>query len=502
MPYSSRLYLSQQVKTGERESALFCDMEMYQLMENAGECVFSHMKRLFPNAKTCLVVCGGGNNGGDGYIVARLAMGEGIDVELWHVGDADTLTGDALIAQQAYLAAGGKISSPRISIADASNTRAVDVVIDAILGIGLVGAVRSNVADVIETINQSDIPVIAVDVPSGLCADTGRCLGRVIKAQYTVTFIGIKAGLVTGLARNYTGEIIYAPLGCERGSGKNFHHYFHRQNEPFAHIITSSDIILPKRKPTAHKGHHGKALLIGGDEGMGGAIILAGKAALRGGAGLVATCCDPFNITPVLISSPEIMASSWLECEKLKHRMEWCDVIAIGPGLGLSAHSKIIYEQVELTSIPVVYDADALTMLAHSPSYRSNRILTPHPSEAARLLDITVNEIEANRYQATKAIQQQYGGVVILKGAGTLVFDGDNMYVSASGNSGMASGGMGDALTGIVTALVAQGFPLMKSAIIAVEIHARAGDLAAKQGQRGLVASDLMPHIRALVNAS
>ncbi|MDW6094720.1 bifunctional ADP-dependent NAD(P)H-hydrate dehydratase/NAD(P)H-hydrate epimerase [Vibrio rhizosphaerae] len=490
MTMTNVFYSTQQVRIGEQKAASAKGLEMYSLMERAGQAVFAIGMAQYPSSEHWLICCGGGNNGGDGYIVASLAKSIGLYVTVWQVGDPETLTGDARMAYEHWQNHGGNVSEPQERVPDS-----VDVVIDALLGTGLSGPVRPGMLSLIETLNQSMKPVIAVDIPSGLCGDTGSVLGGAIIAQHTVSFIGLKQGLVTGKAREYVGELHFAGLGVEDA--------FDQQNHPTVMAIHTKmpGQMLPKRFATSHKGTHGKALLIGGNDGMGGAIILSAMAAARCGTGMTAVLCHPHNVTPLLVSAPEVMSACWDKSQAIERRLHWCDVLAVGPGLGRDETAFAIYQAVQSIAKPKVVDADGLYFLMQQPNQDPLRVITPHPAEAAQLLQVSVEEIEADRYASVQALHRQYGGVVVLKGAGTLVYDGEQISVCMAGNPGMASAGMGDVLTGVITSLIAQGLPLVEATQLGVLIHSMAADQNSESyGERGLLASDLLPHLRQLVN--
>ncbi|GAK87585.1 NAD(P)HX epimerase [Vibrio ponticus] len=314
-------------------------------------------------------------------------------------------------------------------------------------------------------------------------------LGCCIKANVTVTFIGIKQGLVTGQARNHVGELVFAGLGVQQEF---------EQTETASASWEFPSIIakLNQREACVHKGSLGKALVVGGDYGMGGAILIASRACLKAGAGLTACLTDERNISPGLVVSPEVMFAPW-STQRLIERLQWSSAVALGPGLGQSAHAEELFELVSRSSLPKVFDADALNLLTTKPSVDPNRIITPHPGEAARLLNCSINDVENNRYQAARDLSKKYGGVAILKGSGTVIDDGQHRYVCAAGNAGMATGGMGDALTGIIVALLAQGFTLSEAARMGVMLHSYAADLNVKQqGIVGLSAMDVVNTLR------
>ncbi|USD68248.1 NAD(P)H-hydrate dehydratase [Vibrio sp. SCSIO 43136] len=490
--FPSSLYSAEAVRQGEQLAARTQSIPMYQLMERAGEAVFQYARQHHPEANHWLVCCGGGNNGGDGYVVARLAKHAGVEVKLWHVGDPSKLTGDAAIARDAWLKAEGDIAEVEELIPPKT-----ELIIDAILGTGLNGQIRAAQQQLIEAVNLAEVPVVSVDVPSGLCANTGVSLGQAILAHSTVTFIGVKQGLVTGQAAQFVGELCFAGLGVDDT--------FSTQQASQISVISEHLVAkyLGPRKRTAHKGDHGKVTCIGGDSGMAGAIRLASEACLRVGAGLTAVLTQPDNVSAIVTARPEVMAKGWQEDQTaLQNQCEWSDVLVLGPGLGQNTWGHSLFKDVIHSQKPMVLDADGLNWLAKAPNTHSQRIITPHPGEAARLLGTSIAKVEANRYQAVRALQQKYGGVVVLKGAGTLVDDGSHCYVCRAGNPGMATGGMGDVLSGVIGGLLAQKLSLIEAATLGVWLHSHAADRCAQQhGERGLLASDLFDEIRRLVNS-
>ncbi|PJC87475.1 bifunctional ADP-dependent NAD(P)H-hydrate dehydratase/NAD(P)H-hydrate epimerase [Vibrio sp. HA2012] len=485
------LYTAEDVRCGEYEIARSLSLEMYTLMERAGQAVFSCILDTFPETHSLLICCGGGNNGGDGYIVASLAKQVGMRVTLWQIGESD-LTGDAAAAQAAWLALGGTISLPEDVIPPQ-----YDIIVDALLGTGLHGQVRDSYSGLIQAINNIDIPVLAVDIPSGLCADTGVVLGCAVKAACTVSFIGLKQGLFTGQAAEYTGDIHFAGLGVDK--------YFSEQVPSVCSLIDAREMkgLFTPRSRTAHKGSNGRALCLGGDRGMFGAIRLASEACARAGAGLTRVVTQPENVPAIVGACPELMVYDWRgNSNEINDHLEWADIIAIGPGLGSSSWGRSLLGYSRTVEKPVVADADCLNLLVKTPDFNNKRIITPHPGEAARLLATTVEEVESDRFKAVQRLQNKYGGVVVLKGAGTLVHNGKHCWVCQAGNPGMATGGMGDVLTGIIAGLLAQGFSLAQAAKAGVWIHSTAADLCAREkGERGMLASELFPYLRPLLNS-
>lgn len=484
LPHS--LYRAEQVKNFEGEAAILAGTTLYGLMKNAGAACYQLFQESFPKAKTILVLTGTGNNGGDGYIFAKHALSGGFSVQLCQIGSADHLTGDACKARDEWLSAGGHIEAMQ----DADFAKA-DLIIDALLGTGLKGAVRPLYKEVIEQINQADKAVLSVDIPSGLNADTGAVSTIAVKAALTLSFVALKQGLFTGKANDYCGQIYLADLGVSK--------QFEALCLPSSKSVFFEEMkhYLHKRKSGCHKGDFGRCLVIGGNQGMPGAVRLASEAALRTGAGLVKVLTHKSNLSAVIAGRPELMITDLFDNEA---SYSWATHMVIGPGLGLDEWAKFVFYQAKKRDLPLVVDADALNLLTLDPVHKNSWILTPHPGEAAHLLDCSVEQVESDRFSAVTRLQQIFGGVVILKGAGTLICDGKQIYLANVGNPGMASGGMGDVLSGIIGGLLAQGLTLIQAAKFAVTLHGLSADLAAEQGERGLLASDLFLYIRKLVN--
>jgi NAD(P)H-hydrate epimerase len=370
------------------------------------------------------------------------------------------------------------------------------VVVDAMFGTGLDREVSGLHREAITLINRQHAPVLSLDIPSGLHADSGNALGVAVRATKTVTFIALKQGLFTGQGPDYGGEISFDDLGVPE-------EIYHRVPAPAFRISSEwMRSLLPPRPRIAHKGHHGHVLVIGGEQGMAGAVRLAGEAAARVGAGLVSMATHPFHAAAVNAARPELMCHAVADGTALPTLLSKASVLAIGPGLGRDEWGRQLFGTVLDSALPMVVDADALYWLAQEPLRRNHWILTPHPGEAARLLNVTVGEVQADRWQAVRELHKRYGGVVILKGSGTLVCNGhDPLALCDSGNPGMAVGGMGDVLTGVIAGLLAQGFNPWQAALAGVQLHGRAGDAAAAQdGERGLMAGDLLGPLHRLVN--
>ena len=434
--------------------------------------------------------CGAGNNGGDGYVIARLALEHGLNVNLIALANIDRLQGDALAAANHHLQAGGTINS-----IDDQDWQNCDVVVDSLLGTGLDREVGGDYKPAIEAINASQLPVLAVDIPSGLHANTGRVLGVAVAADQTATFIGLKQGLFTGEAADYCGQVNYYSLDVPQSVLE--------LEQPSALRFVAPSPLLPARQASAHKGDFGHVLLIGGESGYSGAIRLAAQAAARCGAGLTSIATRSAHAVLLTLTQPEIMSHGVESAEQLQPMLDKASVVVIGPGLGQSEWAKQLLEAVLASELPTVIDADALNLLALNPppSNRLNQcVLTPHPGEAARLLHRSNQAVQSDRFSAVRQLHKIYGGTIVLKGAGSLVDDSEIITVNSSGNPGMAGGGMGDVLSGIIAGLIAQGQDLASATRSAVWLHGAAADNAAQAGQRGLLASDLFPQIRELVN--
>ena len=460
-----------------------------ELMERAGSAAFSLMCDLWPQARNIVIVCGNGNNGGDGFVVARRAQQAAWRVRVLVIAPNERFSPTAHLAAESLKKIGVEWEefSPT-ALAGA------DLIVDAILGTGLIRPVIGLWQQAIESINLAVIPVFSLDIPSGLHADTGCVLGHAIQAQATLTFIGIKQGLLTAAGPDHCGKLYYDDL---RLSPALF-----TAIKPAALRLTHPDLALPRRQRCAHKGDHGRVLIIGGDQGMGGAVIMAALAALRSGAGLVKIATQVDYAAGMSIAYPEIMAYGIQKVTDIDALVANTDVIAFGPGLGQSEWSRQLFKHILPQKIPMVVDADGLNLLAVFKLRQNNWILTPHPGEAARLLNINSAQIQADRFTAVTKLQAEYGGVVVLKGVGTLICDAQvNIYLCDCGNPGMATAGMGDVLCGVITGLLAQGLDATQAAYKGVLIHALAGDeAAALHGERGLTALDLLFPIRRWVN--
>jgi NAD(P)H-hydrate epimerase len=490
MPLPINLYQADQLRRLDKLALAESNLDGFTLMERAGRAAWKCLRSNWPAAVRLRVVCGGGNNGGDGYILAGLAMGSGMDVGVLYVGDPDKLTGDARRAYLQYTARTGA----RCGEFSVGEVYAADVVADALLGTGITREVSGAYLQAINNINRSGRPVLALDIPSGLHADTGAVLGVSICADVTISFVGLKPGLFTGQGRNYCGRIEFSDLDIPDT--------VYSRVAPVAVRLdyATQSRMLRRRDRSAHKGHYGHVLVIGGDYGYAGAALMAAQAAARVGAGLVSLATRPDHVLAMAAAVPEIMARGIDRPAELHPLLEKATVVAVGPGLGRSEWSSRLLAHALESKLPIIADADALYFIAKEPFDSKRWVLTPHPGEAAMLLGTTTADITADRLANANRIQERYGGVCVLKGSGTLVADGAMLHLCSDGNPGMASGGMGDVLTGTIAALAAQGLGLADAAKVGVCLHGAAADAAAAAGERGMLATDLMPWLRKLAN--
>lgn len=462
------------------------------LMQRAGRAAFELLRECWPGARRLAIYCGAGNNGGDAYVVAKLALDAGLVVYLHQACPTEKLQGDALLMAQAAL------KEPALHLIEAVGLPEVDVIVDGLLGIGISGPPRDAMAALIRHINASAAPVFALDLPSGLDGDTGHAAGEAVQADVTLTFIAVKKGLMTGQGRALAGRLYFDDLQLPER--------LLASEAPTARLVRQQDIkqALPPRRRDAHKVLFGHVLLVGGDHGYGGAIIMAAQAVLRAGAGLVSVVTRPVHVQPLLARQPEVMARGVDDPAEIDDLLACASVVVLGPGLGQSDWSRALFARLLESNCPQLLDADALNLLAATDQWqrREDRVITPHPGEAARLLGTTTAVIAENRFDVAARLQQRFGGVALLKGAGTLVAASDMpLAVVTSGNPGMATGGMGDVLSGIIGGLLAQGLSTFDAARLGALVHGLAADAAAaRQGERGLAATDLLPFIPPLLN--
>src|SRR6185437_12982259 len=445
MALPTSLYSAAQVRALDADAIGRLGIPGYTLMKRAGEASLRYLRTRWPLAHRIVIVCGSGNNAGDGYVLARFAQAAGLTVSVLAARTPERLEGDARQAWQDYRAGGAEVPA-----FDATRLAGGDVIVDALLGTGLSGPVRPELLEAIRAINASGKPVFALDVPSGLDADAGVPRGEAVRAAATVTFVGLKTGLFVGDGPEFAGQVFFDDLELAPAAESQFPPRLTRITETEIHAA------LPRRPRTANKGDFGRVLIVGSGSGMPGAARLAGEACLRVGAGL----------TTVAVA-PE-------------------DVVAIGPGLGRSDWARAALDTVLGCDKPLVVDADALNLLAEAGAGRQRDwILTPHPGEAGRLLGVGATDVQKDRLGALAALLERFGGTVVLKGAGTLVgAAGRTPGLCERGNPGMETAGTGDVLTGAIAGILAQCQDAWAAARVGVLVHAMAGDAAARGGQR------------------
>ena len=484
------LYLTEHIRICEEWALDEQALDENELMLRAGTAAFNSLKTLYPDVQVIAVFCGGGNNAGDGYVLARLAHEQGYAVVIHAYKPIEGLPSAANHAAREAITAGVIFQS-----LDEGIDSDVELVVDALLGIGLQGPAHGSIAHAIHLINDSSLPVLALDIPSGLNADTGCVLGACITAAVTITFIAAKVGLYTMDGPDYCGKIVCHSLQLDSCLTTLLPAAYRLDEQLFHGILT------PRFK-NSHKGLYGHVLVIGGGPGMPGAPFLAALSALRCGAGMVTVATLPEHAERALPLLPEALIYGVHNENELLPLLAKATVCVIGPGLGESKWGESLFRAAIAAQLPLVIDASALRLLAQHPQHDDNWVLTPHPGEAASLLACSTAAVQLDRCKSAKLIQEQYGGCVVLKGCGTVINTGeDESFICTAGNPGMASAGMGDVLSGIIGGLLAQGVSVIDATKLGVWLHARAADEAVStQGERGLLASDLMSYLRRLVN--
>jgi NAD(P)H-hydrate epimerase len=484
------LYRAEQVRELDRTAIEDLAIPGLILMERAGVASYKLLRAKWPEAQDITILCGTGNNGGDGFVVARFALQAGIAVRVLQLGNPEKLSGDAKQNADAFLALGGEVI-PYESIPEQT-----EILVDGVFGTGLEREVAGIWAEALGAINEHWAPVLALDIPSGLHSDSGKVLGIAVKADATISFIGLKQGLFTGEGPEQCGELHFDDLEVPSA--------IYSGQTPSASRVSWDALSghLAPRSRTAHKGSFGHLLIVGGAPGFSGAVRMAAEAAARCGVGLVSVATSPEHASQLNLERPEIMCHGVDGPEQLRPLLKRANVVAAGPGLGSSKWAMRLLGCILECKLPLVLDADSLNLLAYEPMQRDDWILTPHPGEAARLLNCSVTEIQSDRFQSVRKLQLKYGGIAVLKGAGTLIQAGQERATDlcTDGNPGMASGGMGDVLTGVIASMLAQGYAPELAATMGVCLHAKAADIEAKRGERGLLAADLMPIIRELIN--
>ncbi|CAB0150612.1 Bifunctional NAD(P)H-hydrate repair enzyme Nnr [Pseudidiomarina piscicola] len=494
------IYLTAQVRDRELEAAESLCVSAAQLMHRAAQSCLAALERVHPAPGRVMILCGPGNNGGDGWVLARLAREHGYQVQ---VVAAEPKTELAKQAALAWEAEQGSVEP--LAQLDRTHVAEYDIIVDAMLGTGLSRDLDEMYCRAVNILNDAKhyhkLWVLSIDCPTGLQSDRGVAIPVAVEADYTVTLVALKPGLLTAEAARYVGHLELAELGISAS--------FRHLEQPFATIIERDEVArhLPPRSRSSHKGSHGHVVIIGGAPGMSGAVVLAGRAALRAGAGKVSVLTHPDSHAIVASAQPELMVStSKAESQaELTEFISRASVVVLGPGLGQKSWGRKLSEWVLAADVPVVLDADGLNALAQQPSWAQRQAplwLTPHPGEAARLLATDTHQLEQDRWLAVQQIAARYQAYILLKGAGSLCVDkaASSIRVCSRGTPALAVGGAGDVLSGIAGSLVAQGVVADEVLPCAAWLHAVAGEHAAIAGERGTLPSDLMEPLRKLVN--
>ena len=486
------------------------------LMENAGLAVVRQVEELLGpqlEGKKAAIFCGGGNNGGDGLVAARHLHNRGCEVRLYFLTDPDIFRGDALTNYEILnnmgvsgfqLSEGSRLNVARMALWSA------DVAIDAIFGTGLRDDVRDITLQVIEMLNESNTPVVSCDIPSGLSSTTGKPLGAAVKADVTVTFGYCKLGLVLSAAKPYVGRLVVADVSLP--------------SQVEEQIAVRRELIdaafcrrwLEARQPEAHKGDFGHVAVLAGSPAMPGAAILCSRGVMKCGAGKVSAALPSSARAPFIAQLPEAMLINTTDNEigcvdiaNVRALAEFTtDAWIIGPGMGRSEQAlELIREFIPTLSVPAVLDADALFAvcgyLRLLKKAKAPLVITPHPGEMAKLLGVSVADVQANRVAVAEGFARQTNVIVVLKGAGTVIATPEGrVFINDTGNPGMATGGVGDVLSGMIATLLAQGMVPACAAACAVWLHGRAGDIAAQSiGEAGVLAGDILAHIPAALKS-
>ncbi len=504
----TRVYTGAETRAFDQRAIREFGISGSRLMHRAGRAAFAALRRRWPEAGAISVVCGAGNNAGDGYVIAGQARDAGLDVQLIQVADPARLGGDAQAAREFAEARLG------VTIAQSPGGWRItgEVVVDALLGTGVQGTVRAPYRDAIAAINAAGKPVLAVDLPSGVDADSGGLLTEEpVRADLTVSFVAAKLGLVTGAAVDYVGALVVDDLGLPATV----------RDQPGVAILDGHDLPALDRRRGAHKGDFGRLLIVGGELDMGGAALLAGEAALRTGVGLAHVATRAVNRAAIIARRPELMVRETSTPGDVEELAAAATAIVIGPGLGRGDWGRALLGRCLAVCAamdkPLLVDADGLNIIADSGSkLPPGSVITPHPGEAARLLgkdtawlgrhrpqaaallsDGLSNGLSAGSSNGLSAGLSAGGAVAVLKGAGTLIASaGVVRSVCVDGNPGMATAGSGDVLSGIIGALLGRGLAPIAAAELGVWLHARAGDEARARGQAALLASDLVDALR------
>lgn len=507
-----KLVTASEMRDLDRRTIQECGIPGIVLMEHAGTGAVELLVTSFPEIRSgwVAVLAGRGNNGGDGFVIARHLMNKGIRVRVFLLSCRDNVRGDALTNLQIWLNMGGEVTEilykgnftqVKKELAHAS------LIVDAIFGTGLNSAVTDVVKDVIAFINSLPTPVVAVDIPSGLDATEGKVLGAAIRADLTATFGMAKIGQVLESGMQYVGRLAVVDIGIPRS--------FIEEADIKTRLLDPEELdvgLLDPRPPQAHKGDYGHFFVLAGSPGKTGAAAMVCHGALRTGAGLV-TLGIPATLNPILEAKlTEAMTepipdagTGYLAADasgRIGQLLEGKTAVALGPGISTQPQVReLLLELIPKVPVPLIIDADGITAVASRPEIlkkcKGSVILTPHPGEMARLVGTTTHKVQEDRIGAARAFATTHGCIVVLKGYRTVIANPDErIYINPTGNPGMASGGMGDILTGMIGGLIAQGLPPLDAALWGVYLHGMAGDLAVQTvGEISLIAGDIIDYL-------
>jgi len=490
------LYTSKESKKIDRLAIKQKNISSFSLMEMAAKSAFFCLIREWPEAKEMVVFCGRGNNGGDGYLLASIAKERGLKVTVVNVGNQKRISPQVIKTKK--IIKNKKIRS--VSFKNFKPIKNKAIFVDALIGTGLKGNVRKEFQEVINFINKKDNKTLSLDLPSGICSDTGNTMGASVKADITVSFIVAKKGCFTSDGRSASGSLHLERLGI-----KNMNN---QVNNNCSTLSTNKSLKkITNRESNSHKGDFGHLLIVGGNLGYGGAAILASKAAAHSGCGLVSLATRKEHISASLLSCPEVMANAVNSGQDLDALVKLPDSIVIGPGLGKDAWAEqmlqVCLREANKRKLNLVIDADGLNLISKLKIKlpKNNLVITPHPGEAARLLKKEIKAVQENRFESIRLLQKKFNCVSILKGSGTLICYKDSSVqktkVCEYGNPGMARGGMGDVLSGIIGSFLAQGLNTKEATCLAVNLHSMSADLCSlEKGELGMMPSHLIENLQ------
>ena len=490
--YMKEVLTPQQMQAADLYTQMEIGLASLVLMERAALFCMAEIKKM-AGVHRVLCVCGRGNNGGDGIAIARLLHCAGYHAEVFFIGSAQSATASNAAQLKTYKALGG-------IICDTPCLNEADLIVDAMFGIGLSRDLEGEAAALTEQINAGNVPVLSVDIPSGIDGETGAVRGSAVMAEVTVTFQFLKRGLLLEPGRTHCGRLVCADIGIVRPQDLCV--------QAFCYDKEDLQSLLPPRRARSNKGSYGKLLIVAGKEGMAGAAVMCATAALRCGCGLVKVMSAPANRVILQTRLPEALYAPFPEGEdmgaRLQEELAWADAVAIGPGLGTDETARSAVSAVlQYSRVPVLMDADALNVLAQqgigedtfhlrAADEKIPVIITPHPGEMGRLCKTSIADILHSLSKTALDFAKQHRVICVLKDAATVVSDGQALYINRSGCDGMATGGSCDVLSGVIAAFLAGGLDGMRAACTGVYLHGLAGEYAqAKLGARGMTAMDI-----------